>query len=266
LPPTDPIEDWTPEFWQDWLEGQVPWRRNLAARQMELALRFMRAGAVEQSLILDAGCGYGRIAERMLQQFPGCRVVVIASSEAMVRAARSRLGVKFAGARSLLESLPFRDGAFDAVLGIGVIMHVADEEAALGELARVLQPGGRLLLSFNSLLSPFSILGVVNTRLIGRGRRRFVARLPRFYLRRLARSGLEVTRSAAATVLCVDPAIAPLRKIGVSFLPQGLLSALSPLDRALSESSLRWFGHEVFLECERRGKRGVSLSFDADLL
>jgi 2-polyprenyl-3-methyl-5-hydroxy-6-metoxy-1,4-benzoquinol methylase len=40
--------------------------------------------------------------------------------------------------------LPFRDGAFDAVLNCGVLEHVDDERAALAELRRVLRPGGRL--------------------------------------------------------------------------------------------------------------------------
>jgi SAM-dependent methyltransferase len=40
--------------------------------------------------------------------------------------------------------LPFADGVFDAVLNCGVLEHVEDEQGALGELRRVLRPGGRL--------------------------------------------------------------------------------------------------------------------------
>lgn len=45
------------------------------------------------------------------------------------------------------EALPLHDDAFDAVVAFDVIEHCADESLALGELARVLRPGGRLLLS-----------------------------------------------------------------------------------------------------------------------
>ena len=44
-------------------------------------------------------------------------------------------------------ALPFRDGAFDLVGAFDVVEHCEPEEQALGELARVLEPGGRLLLS-----------------------------------------------------------------------------------------------------------------------
>lgn len=45
------------------------------------------------------------------------------------------------------EALPFPDRSFDAVVAFDVVEHCADQRRALGELARVLRPGGRLLLS-----------------------------------------------------------------------------------------------------------------------
>jgi SAM-dependent methyltransferase len=47
-----------------------------------------------------------------------------------------------------LQDLPFRDGAFDLVAALDILEHVGDDEGALGELRRVLHPGGKLLLSF----------------------------------------------------------------------------------------------------------------------
>ena len=46
-----------------------------------------------------------------------------------------------------LESLPFKEGTFDAVLGMGVLEYVADAQAALAELARVTKPGGVLVVT-----------------------------------------------------------------------------------------------------------------------
>jgi 2-polyprenyl-3-methyl-5-hydroxy-6-metoxy-1,4-benzoquinol methylase len=47
----------------------------------------------------------------------------------------------------LNEPLPFSDGSFDFVVMLEVIEHVVRAEAALAEVARVLSPGGRLLLT-----------------------------------------------------------------------------------------------------------------------
>jgi SAM-dependent methyltransferase len=50
--------------------------------------------------------------------------------------------------RAQLQCLPFADGAFDLVAALDILEHVNDDVQALGELRRVLRPGGRLLLSF----------------------------------------------------------------------------------------------------------------------
>ena len=49
-------------------------------------------------------------------------------------------------ARADLVSLPFRDGSFDAALNIVTLEHVPDPARVIAELARVLRPGGKLLL------------------------------------------------------------------------------------------------------------------------
>jgi len=45
--------------------------------------------------------------------------------------------------------LPFRDASFDAVVACLVFEHIDDVDAALGEVARVLEPGGRFLFFLN---------------------------------------------------------------------------------------------------------------------
>ncbi len=94
----------------------------------------------------DLGCGTG-VTIAALAPFVG-RVVGIDGSDEMLDAARARL----AGAanvelrRGALESLPLDAGALDAATMILVLHHVPSPGMALAEAARVVKPGGRLLI------------------------------------------------------------------------------------------------------------------------
>lgn len=98
--------------------------------------------------VLDAGCGTGR-ALPALRTAVGPEGTVLgvdltpAMLEAAVRAGRDRSG------RLLLADvarLPLRSGALDAVFAAGLVSHLAHPGPDLAELARVVRPGGRLVL------------------------------------------------------------------------------------------------------------------------
>jgi SAM-dependent methyltransferase len=107
------------------------------------------AGAGRTALILDAGCGTGNNLRHLARY--GRAVGVDLSEEALLFC-RSR-GV--AAARAELLSLPFPDGGFDCVTSLDVVYHrwVRDDAAAVREMARVLRPGGLLLLRVPALRS-----------------------------------------------------------------------------------------------------------------
>jgi demethylmenaquinone methyltransferase / 2-methoxy-6-polyprenyl-1,4-benzoquinol methylase len=91
--------------------------------------------------VLDACCGTGDLA--LAAQAEGGKVTGLDFSEAMLERAR-RKSADIEWIRGDLLRLPFQDGAFDAVtVGFGV-RNVEDLDRALGELRRVLKPGGRL--------------------------------------------------------------------------------------------------------------------------
>ena len=91
--------------------------------------------------VLDACCGTGDLA--LAAEQVGGRVTGLDFSERMLERAR-RKSASVRWVRGDVLALPFEDGGFDAVtVGFG-IRNVADLEAGLRELARVLRPGGRL--------------------------------------------------------------------------------------------------------------------------
>ncbi len=101
--------------------------------------------------VLDAGCGTGGFTCWLRERYRPRYLVAADISEEALNFCRER------GLGELLccgvESLPFPGGSFDLVLSLNVIYHraVGDDQAALREMARVLAPGGWLLLNLPAL-------------------------------------------------------------------------------------------------------------------
>ncbi|PZG21123.1 class I SAM-dependent methyltransferase [Nonomuraea aridisoli] len=98
--------------------------------------------------ILDVGCGTGYLT-RILSPVagPAGEVTGLDPSPAMIQyaAARARGNCRYVLGGA--QTLPFPDGSFDAVTATLVVHHIPadDRPEALGEMYRVLRPGGRLL-------------------------------------------------------------------------------------------------------------------------
>jgi SAM-dependent methyltransferase len=114
---------------------------------------------VDPKRVLEVGCGEGELAERLVSEL-GVRLVAIDQSERMVELARAR-GVD---ARvGDVQELPFEGGSFDVTVAAWMLYHVPDLGRALGELARVLRPGGRLVAVTNygtHLSEMFNLVGL----------------------------------------------------------------------------------------------------------
>jgi len=101
-------------------------------------------GDVRGRRLLDLGCGPGELAVWLAQQ--GAAVVARDISAGMIGIARAlarRCGVegRIAFDAGPGEELPYADGSFDAVFGHDVLHHM-EIGRALGEVRRVLRPGG----------------------------------------------------------------------------------------------------------------------------
>jgi len=90
---------------------------------------------------LDFGCGTGDLLERLLARTPAAKLVGLDLSGPMLRAARTRLAAPVGLVQGDGERLPFRDGAFEAVVSAFVMRNVGDRRRAYREIARVLRAG-----------------------------------------------------------------------------------------------------------------------------
>ncbi|WP_298750400.1 class I SAM-dependent methyltransferase [uncultured Serinicoccus sp.] len=97
--------------------------------------------------VLDAGCGAGRMLPRLAVR--GCRPHGVDLSPEMVRRALADHGAYPSTVGSLTD-LAFADDEFDGVFSWYSTIHTpdADLDRVLAEMARVLRPGGHLLLAF----------------------------------------------------------------------------------------------------------------------
>jgi demethylmenaquinone methyltransferase/2-methoxy-6-polyprenyl-1,4-benzoquinol methylase len=119
--------------------GQDPrWRRFMVAK----------LGAAPGSLVLDVASGTGLVSRELAARLR-VEVVSFDPSESMLRAglpANEEAGLA-PWIRPVLgraESLPFADGAFDALTFTYLVRYVEDPDATLRELARVVRPGGSI--------------------------------------------------------------------------------------------------------------------------
>jgi demethylmenaquinone methyltransferase/2-methoxy-6-polyprenyl-1,4-benzoquinol methylase len=121
--------------------GQDPrWRRFLVSR-LEIG---------PNARVLDVATGTGAVALELVRQH-GCSVVGIDRSPEMLAVARERVAARGLGAKIELqqgraETLPFPDDSFDALTVTYLLRYVDDPAATVGELARVVRPGGTMVM------------------------------------------------------------------------------------------------------------------------
>jgi ArsR family transcriptional regulator len=117
-------------------------RLELFGRRADIAL----LGLLDQGWkVADLGCGTGGIAQSLAPFVE--KVIAVDESNAMLTAARKRLhGMDNVDIRNgRLEALPLGDQEVDVALLFLVLHYVADPTEVVAEAARVLKPGGRLL-------------------------------------------------------------------------------------------------------------------------
>jgi len=141
---------------QGWL-GQL--HHHIADRTADLALTCVRA----PRRILDVGCGTGYLLARLAARAPQAEALAgIDAAPAMIRAAQDRaIDGRLRFVVGTAERLPWPAATFDLVISTTSFDHWADQRAGLAQCARVLAPGGCLVLAdlFSLLLLPTLVAG-----------------------------------------------------------------------------------------------------------
>jgi len=132
--------EWDASEYESVSAPQTGWGANF----LELFLE--RRGLRGEEVVVDAGCGTGRVTELLLRHLPDGEVIAVDASEAMVEAARER----FAGdprvrvERQDVLQLEVEE-AVDVIFSTATFHWIKDHERLFDRLARSLKPGGWLV-------------------------------------------------------------------------------------------------------------------------
>ena len=136
----------------------IRWRR--------VALRMLRERGIP-GRVLDVATGTADLALALAADLPQAEVIGVDISEGMLEVGRQKVERNGLHPRVRLdqadaENLPFEDGSFDAVTVAFGVRNFENLDKGLGELQRVLRPGGHLMvLEFSRPTSPL-VKGLMN--------------------------------------------------------------------------------------------------------
>lgn len=147
----DQSDGWKGKFYRD---VSNPFGQMLVRRRDHVLRLFRDHVDHRAAVVFDAGCGPGEYLGELAGG--GYSVYGMDASEEMIRSSGETLrdrGVQGVPTliRGDIEHIPVRSGSFDAVLCIGVLGYLEEDTRALGELHRLLRPGGLLFLNVRNL-------------------------------------------------------------------------------------------------------------------
>lgn len=135
--PSTGSREWNSQVYQRVSRPQFSWGKKVLDR---VQLR-------GDEIVLDAGCGTGRLAGELLERLPRGRLLAVDLSDNMLRAARGELQPRFAGqvwfVVADLQRLPFHQVAH-GIFSAAVFHWIKDHERLFRSLHDVLRPGGWL--------------------------------------------------------------------------------------------------------------------------
>ena len=99
-------------------------------------------GDLDGKRVADVGCGKGRFARIVKERNPGATVVALDLAEAMLKP----IPAEIERVAASMTALPLATEAFDGAYATESLEHAIDIPAAVAELARIVKPGGRIVI------------------------------------------------------------------------------------------------------------------------
>lgn len=145
-----------PEVMDDPAESQAYDEMDHAEVNRLFVSDLLAAGELGEE-VLDLGTGTARIPIELCQRSEDCRVVASDAAVSMLEIAKINVAIEGVEHRILLhhgdsKELEFEDTMFDTVMSNSLIHHLPEPSVAIGEMLRVLRPGG--LLFVRDLMRP----------------------------------------------------------------------------------------------------------------
>lgn len=121
------------KYLDDWMYHQV---KSVLAKKRKLR-------------VLDLGCGYGRLASKIVKDYPGSYVSGVDISQEYVDLFNQELKENGNAIRADIKKLPFVDSSFDVIIAVTTLMYMVNERdqiKAMKEIFRLLKKDGRFVI------------------------------------------------------------------------------------------------------------------------
>lgn len=126
--------EWDAETYDEVSDPQFEWGTEVLER-LELS---------GDEVVLDAGCGSGRVAAELLRRLPDGRLIAVDGSAAMIEKAKERLGDEVTYLITDLAELKVAEPV-DLIFSTATFHWITDHERLFARLHAALKPGGRLV-------------------------------------------------------------------------------------------------------------------------
>ncbi len=140
-------------YWRPWLNPFV--RRPMLEEMNRFIFKHLELETWETGAVADLGCGVGAVSRFGSRQFPRLDFHAMSISPGQIAEARQRhTNERVTYYCGDYHRLPFADHSIDGLFYLESLCHSTEPERALAEAARVLKPGGRIVMTDGYLRNP----------------------------------------------------------------------------------------------------------------